>query len=193
MASTHILFCRSCRGRNSMTLYCLLVVALFFTEAQPKKCCFHLHCLLKFILPASNSLKTSLDIFDFSRAFLCCIFHALGALMQVFDLPQWADTWNIRAKLPAKSPDVGDIWRGSPSVQGFISTPVTVSCFFLFELLSHVQVCSAYQDVSGNPAFLAFTPFGFVVLQGNKRVHFLKWWAKYQTTCAMGQRRHTFL
>ncbi|XP_051579727.1 FERM domain-containing protein 5 isoform X3 [Myxocyprinus asiaticus] len=30
-------------------------------------------------------------------------------------------------------------------------------------------------DVSGNPAFLAFTPFGFVVLQGNKRVHFLKW------------------
>lgn len=35
--------------------------------------------------------------------------------------------------------------------------------------------CSS-QDVSGNPAFLAFTPFGFVVLQGNKRVHFLKWW-----------------
>ncbi|XP_056111825.1 FERM domain-containing protein 5 isoform X1 [Rhinichthys klamathensis goyatoka] len=34
--------------------------------------------------------------------------------------------------------------------------------------------CSS-QDVSGNPAFLAFTPFGFVVLQGNKRVHFLKW------------------
>ncbi|XP_077566581.1 FERM domain-containing protein 5 isoform X5 [Stigmatopora nigra] len=31
------------------------------------------------------------------------------------------------------------------------------------------------RDVSGNPAFLAFTPFGFVVLQGNKRVHFLKW------------------
>ncbi|XP_037622404.1 FERM domain-containing protein 5 isoform X3 [Sebastes umbrosus] len=31
------------------------------------------------------------------------------------------------------------------------------------------------KDVSGNPAFLAFTPFGFVVLQGNKRVHFLKW------------------
>lgn len=26
------------------------------------------------------------------------------------------------------------------------------------------------QDVSGNAAFLAFTPFGFVVLQGNKRV-----------------------
>ncbi|KAL8197365.1 UNVERIFIED_CONTAM: FERM domain-containing protein 5 [Gekko kuhli] len=32
------------------------------------------------------------------------------------------------------------------------------------------------KDVSGNPAFLAFTPFGFVVLQGNKRVHFIKWW-----------------
>ena len=32
------------------------------------------------------------------------------------------------------------------------------------------------QDVSGNAAFLAFTPFGFVVLQGNKRVHFIKWW-----------------
>lgn len=31
------------------------------------------------------------------------------------------------------------------------------------------------QDMYGNPAFLAFTPFGFVVLQGNKRVHFLKW------------------
>ncbi|CAB1443860.1 unnamed protein product [Pleuronectes platessa] len=31
------------------------------------------------------------------------------------------------------------------------------------------------KDVSGNPAFLAFTPFGFVVLQGNKQVHFLKW------------------
>uniref|UniRef100_A0A8C0YUN9 FERM domain-containing protein 5 n=1 Tax=Cyprinus carpio carpio TaxID=630221 RepID=A0A8C0YUN9_CYPCA len=31
------------------------------------------------------------------------------------------------------------------------------------------------KDVSGNPAFLAFTPFDFVVLQGNKRVHFLKW------------------
>ncbi|MBW02921.1 FERM domain-containing protein 5, partial [Eschrichtius robustus] len=30
-------------------------------------------------------------------------------------------------------------------------------------------------DVSGNAAFLAFTPFGFVVLQGNKRVHFIKW------------------
>ena len=38
-----------------------------------------------------------------------------------------------------------------------------------------------FQDVSGNPAFLAFTPFGFVVLQGNKRVHFLKWWAKCAT------------
>ncbi|EDL28071.1 RIKEN cDNA A930004K21, isoform CRA_b [Mus musculus] len=31
------------------------------------------------------------------------------------------------------------------------------------------------EDVSGNAAFLAFTPFGFVVLQGNKRVHFIKW------------------
>ncbi|XP_018522467.1 FERM domain-containing protein 5 isoform X2 [Lates calcarifer] len=31
------------------------------------------------------------------------------------------------------------------------------------------------KDVSGNPAFLAFTPFGFTVLQGNRRVHFLKW------------------
>ncbi|XP_008760436.2 FERM domain-containing protein 5 isoform X3 [Rattus norvegicus] len=31
------------------------------------------------------------------------------------------------------------------------------------------------KDVSGNAAFLAFTPFGFVVLQGNKRVHFIKW------------------
>ncbi|XP_054626420.1 FERM domain-containing protein 5-like [Dunckerocampus dactyliophorus] len=31
------------------------------------------------------------------------------------------------------------------------------------------------RDVSGNPAFLAFTPFGFTVLQGNRRIHFLKW------------------
>ncbi|XP_068173059.1 FERM domain-containing protein 5-like [Antennarius striatus] len=31
------------------------------------------------------------------------------------------------------------------------------------------------KDVSGNPAFLAFTPFGFTVLQGNRRLHFLKW------------------
>ncbi|KAM5235880.1 FERM domain-containing protein 5 isoform 2-T2 [Ctenodactylus gundi] len=31
------------------------------------------------------------------------------------------------------------------------------------------------KDVSGNAAFLAFTPFGFVVLQGNKRAHFIKW------------------
>ncbi|KAM3927225.1 FERM domain-containing protein 5 [Leptodactylus fuscus] len=31
------------------------------------------------------------------------------------------------------------------------------------------------KDVSGNNAFLAFTPFGFIVLQGNKRVHFIKW------------------
>lgn len=67
------------------------------------------------------------------------------------------------------------------------------SCFFPFEGLSHVKACSAFQDVSGNPAFLAFTPFGFVVLQGNKRVHFLKWWAKYQTTSATRQRRHMSL
>uniref|UniRef100_A0A674NLL4 FERM domain-containing protein 5 n=3 Tax=Takifugu rubripes TaxID=31033 RepID=A0A674NLL4_TAKRU len=31
------------------------------------------------------------------------------------------------------------------------------------------------KDVSGNPAFLAFTPLGFTVLQGNRRIHFLKW------------------
>ncbi|KAM6980135.1 FERM domain-containing protein 5 [Aplochiton taeniatus] len=31
------------------------------------------------------------------------------------------------------------------------------------------------KDVSGNAAFLAFTPFGFTVLQGNRRAHFLKW------------------
>ncbi|KAK0132712.1 FERM domain-containing protein 5 [Merluccius polli] len=31
------------------------------------------------------------------------------------------------------------------------------------------------KDVSGNPAFLAFTPFGFTVLQGNRRIHFLNW------------------
>ena len=37
------------------------------------------------------------------------------------------------------------------------------------------QLLFTCQDVSGNPAFLAFTPFGFTVLQGNRRVHFLKW------------------
>lgn len=47
-------------------------------------------------------------------------------------------------------------------------------------------MCCAFQDVSGNPAFLAFTPFGFVVLQGNKRVHFLKWWAICETFSAVG-------
>ncbi|XP_026099502.1 FERM domain-containing protein 5-like [Carassius auratus] len=31
------------------------------------------------------------------------------------------------------------------------------------------------KDVSGNTAFLSFTPFGFVVLQGNRRIHFLRW------------------
>ncbi|XP_069767106.1 FERM domain-containing protein 5 isoform X4 [Narcine bancroftii] len=31
------------------------------------------------------------------------------------------------------------------------------------------------KDVSGNAAFLAFTPSGFVVLQGNKRIQFIKW------------------
>ncbi|XP_053574438.1 FERM domain-containing protein 5 isoform X1 [Bombina bombina] len=31
------------------------------------------------------------------------------------------------------------------------------------------------KDLSGNSAFLAFTPFGFIVLQGNKRIHFIKW------------------
>ncbi|XP_077375957.1 FERM domain-containing protein 5-like [Festucalex cinctus] len=31
------------------------------------------------------------------------------------------------------------------------------------------------KDVSGNPAFLAFTPFGFTVLQGNRRIHILTW------------------
>lgn len=58
-------------------------------------------------------------------------------------------------------------------------------CFFPFAGFRLVKVCSVCQDVSGNPAFLAFTPFGFVVLQGNKRVHFLKWWAKYQTNSEM--------
>ncbi|CAB1448105.1 unnamed protein product [Pleuronectes platessa] len=38
-----------------------------------------------------------------------------------------------------------------------------------------VFVIQAYTDVSGNPAFLAFTPFGFTVLQGNRRVHLLNW------------------
>ncbi|XP_076156071.1 FERM domain-containing protein 5 isoform X2 [Alosa pseudoharengus] len=57
-------------------------------------------------------------------------------------------------------------------------TPETAELNFLRK----AQILETYgvdphpcKDVSGNPAFLAFTPFGFVVLQGNKRVHFLKW------------------
>ncbi|XP_041073871.1 FERM domain-containing protein 5-like [Polyodon spathula] len=51
-----------------------------------------------------------------------------------------------------------------------------------FNFLQKAQMLETYgvdphpcKDVSGNPAFLAFTPFGFVVLQGNRRIHFLKW------------------
>ncbi|KAK1798029.1 hypothetical protein P4O66_000530 [Electrophorus voltai] len=39
---------------------------------------------------------------------------------------------------------------------------------------SDAAMLAAY-ILQGNAAFLAFTPFGFVVLQGNRRVHFLKW------------------
>ncbi|MGH0160306.1 UNVERIFIED_CONTAM: hypothetical protein FKN15_072142 [Acipenser sinensis] len=51
-----------------------------------------------------------------------------------------------------------------------------------FNFLQKAQMLETYgvdphpcKDVSGNPAFLAFTPFGFAVLQGNRRIHFLKW------------------
>lgn len=33
--------------------------------------------------------------------------------------PQWTDTWNIRAELPAEIPDAGDIWCWSTSMQGW--------------------------------------------------------------------------
>ncbi|MGH0190086.1 UNVERIFIED_CONTAM: hypothetical protein FKN15_042313 [Acipenser sinensis] len=54
-----------------------------------------------------------------------------------------------------------------------------------FNFLQKAQMLETYgvdphpcKDVSGNPAFLAFTPFGFAVLQGNRRIHFLKWLEK---------------
>lgn len=50
------------------------------------------------------------------------------------------------------------------------------SPFHLYACITLMRGPSVLQDVSGNAAFLAFTPFGFVVLQGNKRVHFIKWW-----------------
>ncbi|KFP85778.1 FERM domain-containing protein 5, partial [Acanthisitta chloris] len=63
-----------------------------------------------------------------------------------------------------------------PSCSG--QTPATSELNFLRK----AQTLETYgvdphpcKDVSGNAAFLAFTPFGFVVLQGNKRVHFIKW------------------
>lgn len=63
---------------------------------------------------------------------------------------------------------------------------------FLKRAICAKTVCSAFQDVSGNPAFLAFTPFGFVVLQGNKRVHFLKWWAKCEKWSDTAHRHFTW-
>lgn len=62
-----------------------------------------------------------------------------------------------------------------PEALPFPSTDVAVPAAPRLRSSVVLKQRSAFQDVSGNPAFLAFTPFGFVVLQGNKRVHFLKW------------------
>lgn len=37
-------------------------------------------------------------------------------------------------------------------------------------------VCVCLQDFTGSTAFLGFTATGFVVFQGNKRIHLLKWY-----------------
>lgn len=63
--------------------------------------------------------------------------------------------------------------------------------FGVISLSFILKLFCVLQDVSGNPAFLAFTPFGFVVLQGNKRVHFLKWWAKCETFSHVSQSQRT--
>lgn len=37
-------------------------------------------------------------------------------------------------------------------------------------------MCVYFQDFTGSTAFLGFTATGFVVFQGNKRIHLLKWY-----------------
>lgn len=64
-------------------------------------------------------------------------------------------------------------WGNSSNVVDFVRTGGFVKAHFkVTEILVLFGIC---QDVSGNPAFLAFTPFGFTVLQGNRRIHFLTW------------------
>lgn len=109
---------------------------------------------------------------------------------------QRSDSWNIRAQLLAKSPDSWDVWSRPSSMQSnlyrkktkyeTIQASLSKFCTSLFSDWFGHSVFSLKlnhglffpQDVSGNPAFLAFTPFGFTVLQGNRRVHFLNWWVQ---------------
>lgn len=42
-------------------------------------------------------------------------------------------------------------------------------------LALHAVICVFFQDFTGSTAFLGFTATGFVVFQGNKRIHLLKW------------------
>lgn len=42
-------------------------------------------------------------------------------------------------------------------------------------LALHAAICVFFQDFTGSTAFLGFTATGFVVFQGNKRIHLLKW------------------
>ena len=46
----------------------------------------------------------------------------------------------------------------------FLNLDVFVSVFFFF-----------FQDSTGTTTFLGFTAAGFVVFQGNKRIHLIKW------------------
>lgn len=81
--------------------------------------------------------------------------------LQTSDLPASA-SWVLGPKVFATPADLEEC-----------VLPLSPLCLYLYGPVRHP---SLLQDVSGNAAFLAFTPFGFVVLQGNKRVHFIKWW-----------------
>jgi hypothetical protein len=41
--------------------------------------------------------------------------------------------------------------------------------------LSFLSFLSFFQDSTGTTTFLGFTATGFVVFQGNKRIHLIKW------------------
>lgn len=50
----------------------------------------------------------------------------------------------------------------------------TIIIYFIFLNLD-VLVSIFFQDSTGTTTFLGFTAAGFVVFQGNKRIHLIKW------------------